>query len=190
MVDQKDKADKTGPAAGGAFSRRNFLVFGGAAAAAAHFAPVITARAAVETAGGLAASVGGDFYRISQFLTGKEMAPLLAERAWWALTNHDSAFAGKYEALRAFIAASRARTINELKTDKAFSPALRQTALAIISAYYLGYVGTPQSLHAHDDTIFITYTQALMYRLTYDKTPIPTYSRWESGYWDSLVNPR
>jgi len=189
MENNKEKTDEKKIADRGTFSRRNFLFWGGAAAAAS-FVLVLSAQAAVELNEGIVTPAAAGFHDISQFLTGKEIVPQLAERAWWALTNHDSSFGEKYQILRDFIAASNARTIDQLKTHKAFDTALRQTALAIISAYYLGYVGTPRSLRAHDDTIFITYTQALMYRLTYEQTPIPTYSRWESGYWGSLANPR
>lgn len=182
------------------FSRRGFI--GISAAAAASFLPLPVWRAAfAQTNAGAAgaealnaaaerAILPADFQTVSHFLTGKEISPMLAQRAWAALAGHEADFAGRYGALRDFIRRAGAANIDVLKNNKAFQGALRQTALTIISAYYLGYVGTPRPLRAHDDTVFITYTQALMYQLTYERTPIPTYSRWDTGYWDSFVNPR
>lgn len=177
------------------FSRRSFLLLGSSAIASA-FMPAIAARGSVadiinntESGADISAQADTDFRKISQFLTGKDLSPELCARAWWALTNHDSAFIGKYQALRNFIAAGNAADIDSLKTDAAFTEELQQTAAAMISAYYLGYVGAPQAVRAHDDTIFITYTQALMYRLDYERVPIPTYSRWGEDFWGSPENP-
>jgi len=177
-------------AAGGGLSRRAFLRLSGAAVAAG-FLPVIAARAemAGRAAGTNGAAQPADFIRLSAFLTGKPIAPQLAKRVWAALSKRDADFAGKCAELRQLIAAVNAPDIDMLKNRPEFSDAMRETAKAIISAYYLGYVGTPKPLRAHDDVEFITYTRALMYQLTYEHTPIPTYSRWGHDFWGSAVNP-
>jgi len=198
---QMKQRDKDINAAGkaGAFSRRGFLRLSATAVAAA-FLPVIAARAqnaAGIGAGGAAAAgnsaaaanLPADFRRVSAFLTGKPIAGELAECAWAALTAHNAAFAGDYGALSQFLAGRREETIDALQSQPEFTGRPRDTAKAIIAAYYLGYVGTPQALRAHDDVLFVTYTQALMYQLTYEHTPIPTYSRWGHDFWGSAVNP-
>ena len=53
----------------------------------------------------------------------------------------------------------------------------------IVSAWYLGYTGTPISLRAEDDTGFVTFTKALMYEPTMDATVRPTYARAGINYW-------
>jgi hypothetical protein len=57
------------------------------------------------------------------------------------------------------------------------------TVKKIISAWYLGYTGTPVSLRASDNTRFVSYTDAFAYAPTLDATVIPTYSRGKTNYW-------
>ena len=63
------------------------------------------------------------------------------------------------------------------------NPALRETAATIVSAWYLGYTGTPIPLRAEDDTGFVTFTGALMYEPTMDATVRPSYARAGLNYW-------
>ncbi len=69
------------------------------------------------------------------------------------------------------------------KVHRGLSESLRQDALAIVSSLYLGYAGVAKWGVANDDSQFITYTEALMYRLSTGYTPIPSYSPWDTGYW-------
>jgi len=194
QADKQKTAGNEKMGAGG-LSRRNFLLLS-ASAVAASFLPAIAARAAIGVGKGADSSsvlpphidAPLDFRNFSQFLTGKEIDGKLAERAWWAMANHDPDFPAKYTVLRDYIAANHLNNIEELKDRTDLSPALRQTAMAVISAYYLGYVGAPLPLRAHDDTIFITFTQAKMYQANDDMAPINTYSRRHSGYWVSAAN--
>jgi hypothetical protein len=53
----------------------------------------------------------------------------------------------------------------------------------IVSAWYLGFTGTPISLRAEDDTGFVTFTEARMYAPTMDATVHPSYARGGLNYW-------
>jgi hypothetical protein len=60
---------------------------------------------------------------------------------------------------------------------------LRDTIVTVVSAWYLGYTGTPIPLRAEDDTGFVTFTEALMYEPTMDATVHPSYARAGLNYW-------
>lgn len=137
----------------------------------------------------LQASTGNgsaEFHALSQFLTAKSLDATLTDRALSALTKVDAVFATQASQLADFIRQGGFNDIEALKTAASFNETYRSTALKIIASLYMGFAGTPRPGHAEDDTQFVTYTQALMYRLTYDYVPIPSYSRWSTGYWTSV----
>jgi fructose 5-dehydrogenase small subunit len=169
-------------ASSGNWSRRSFLLATALGVAATTFsAPWMSA--------GAFAAASPQFHGLSEFLTGKSLDTTLTERAFSALSKVDSGFDAKAQALNAFIEQQSLANVDALSVAPGFTPELKATAMAIISSYYLGYAGTARPGKAHDDTQFVTYTQALMYRLTYDYTPIPSYSRWGTGYWTDLPHP-
>ncbi|WP_434776942.1 sugar dehydrogenase complex small subunit [Neisseria sp. Ec49-e6-T10] len=127
------------------------------------------------------------FLELSQFLTGKQLDPILANRVLEALSKIDSSFPKKAKFLEKEIRWAQLHDVDAFKTSTLFEqPELKETALTIISAWYLGYAGTPVDQVATDNTVFITYTQALMYLPTQNALVIPSYMKWGTNYW---VNP-
>lgn len=124
--------------------------------------------------------------QLAQFLTAKPIDAALAQRAGSALTITDANFPANLLKLADFIAKNGLASVDNLKTTPGFEGDLKTTAQQIISALYLGYAGDPVQLSAKDNVQFVSYTQALTYQLTKAYTPIPSYSRWGTGYWDKL----
>lgn len=170
------------PGAATDLSRRNFLI-------SSLFLSAVATGTFVSGFSPAFAQPASAFQKLSEFLTGKQISAELAARASEALVKVDPSMSQRLETLSTFVDAKAATTIDALKNDPEFSGDLRDTAMTIISAYYVGFAGTPRPGHAQDDTVFITYTQALMYQVTYEHTPIPSYARWGTGYWSSLTNP-
>ena len=125
------------------------------------------------------------FHKLSILLTGREqISPLLASRALNCLTEEDSQFPVKQRALYQALSAANITHADQLMGSAIMSsPDTGATAKKIISAWYLGYTGTPVPLRAVDNTRFVTFTDALMYTPTLDATVIPTYSRGHTNYW-------
>ncbi|GAB1437877.1 sugar dehydrogenase complex small subunit [Providencia sp.] len=128
------------------------------------------------------------FIELSKFLTGRNNLSLIAsERAFHNLVADDVTFTNKMKSLWDMIQTSKLTDISAFITSHVNQNIeFHDTATLIISAWYLGYTGTPISLRAHDNTRFVTYTDALMYQPTIDATVIPSYSRGHTNYW---VNP-
>ncbi|AEI37367.1 MAG: sugar dehydrogenase complex small subunit [Zymomonas mobilis subsp. pomaceae] len=128
------------------------------------------------------------FYSLSTFLTGhNDLDRGLSDRTWDALLAVDSDFSVKSQALRQAIAAAAITDSSLLRLSAiGQDDALMTTAKTIISAWYLGYVGTPAGHAMEDNARFISYSSALMYRPTLDATVIPSYARGGPSYW---VNP-
>lgn len=125
-----------------------------------------------------------DFLALSQFLTEKsDLDPAVATRAFLALTEADEAFEGHANRLLAAIQDGRLADMDGFDSFMAAHPALRSTAMRIISAWYLGYTGTPAPLDTEDDARFVAYESALMFRPTADATAVPSYTRGRTDYW-------
>lgn len=164
------------------FSRRDFL-FASAAVLGSFSVLSAPGLAWAETG---ATTGGTDIHHIAQLVTGKTIAPSLAQRLADALTTIDADFPNKLARLSAFIANKQVTDIEALKVTAGFEGELKTTAQAIISGLYLGYVGEPVMLSSQDNVQFVTYTGALTWQLTTGYTPVPSYSRWGSGYWQYL----
>jgi fructose 5-dehydrogenase small subunit len=164
-------------------TRRNFLVYSGVGLVSLSLLPVTSAFA---NRTDITPNDAQGFNALCQLLTNKSLDMPLTTRALSALTAVDKAFTEKTMMLSSFIKKGNHTSIEALKAAPDFQGEIRQTALTIISSLYLGYAGTPRPDHAEDNTQFVTYTGALMYRLTYKYTPIPSYSRWSTGYWTSV----
>jgi len=125
-----------------------------------------------------------EFLALSQTLTGRSsLNPGIAARAWADLSTEDSDFPRKSKALAA---AMRDANFSDMRKFSDFAAAhtdLQPTAMKIISAWYLGYTGTPSMNSTVDDARFVTYAGALMYQPTIDATVIPSYSRGHTNYW-------
>jgi hypothetical protein len=162
-----------------ALDRRGFIVSGAFALTALYGARWLVAAAEAAPAD------AGAFRTLSAFLTGApELDAEIAARAFGQLTGLDASFPDKAGALAAAVANSDAPSMDDFLAHPASSEAaLRATAVTIVSAWYLGYTGTPISLRAEDDTGFVTYTEALQFEPTMDATVRPTYARAGLNYW-------
>jgi len=162
-------------------SRRSFITGSAALLGTFSVVPVSAIAFAKENS----ASVS-NMQEIAQFLTGKTIDSSLAERAGIALTKIDPDFTVQLLQLAKFIHAGKISDIEALKVAPGFEGEVRSTAQKIISALYLGYAGDPVMLSSEDNVQFVTYTQAITYQLTEKYTPVPSYSRWGTGYWEHL----
>lgn len=171
-------------------NRRTFVVSGAFALAAfssgIHY-PVVSVEAAP--------MVDLELFRtLCIFLTDvPDLDSLLAERAFSQLTALDADFSTQAGTVADAVTASAAPSMDDFLARSALSDqGLRDTIVTIVSAWYLGYTGTPISLRAEDDTGFVTFTKALMYEPTIDATVRPTYARAGLNYWvepPSFVTP-
>ncbi|MFG1174294.1 sugar dehydrogenase complex small subunit [Erwiniaceae bacterium CAU 1747] len=161
------------------FTRRK-LIFSGAALMGMAVLNPLLSRAAT-----LAASSDSHlFYQISLLLTGRaRLSPLVAERALHALAAESDQFVARLRQLTAALHSADITSADRLNGHKLMQGVSGDTIKAILSAWYLGYTGTPVPLRAVDSTRFITYTDALMYAPTRDATVIPSYSRGQTNYW-------
>ena len=131
------------------------------------------------------ASDADTFRSLSAFLADDPaIDPTVAARAFGQLTELDPDFPQKVARLADTVTSSLAPSMDDFLAHPASSPTpLRETMVTIVSAWYLGYTGTPVPLRAEDDTRFVTFTGALMFRPTMDATVRPTYARDGLDYW-------
>ncbi|OCJ08020.1 hypothetical protein A6U87_12255 [Rhizobium sp. AC44/96] len=109
------------------------------------------------------------FTRLSEFLTGYQLDPVLGARYLAALVKRSQTFPADVTALQRAVTQSGATDMDAFLALPALDPAAKATATTIVSAWYLGVVGEPA------DAELITYAEALMYRPTRGILPIPTY---------------
>ncbi|WP_312407301.1 sugar dehydrogenase complex small subunit [Rhizobium sp.] len=124
------------------------------------------------------------FQALSQRLTGRAVLDkVISDRAFAALTAEDVGFPAAAMRLTAALDQAGLVDMREFKQFAAANPALAPTAMKIISAWYLGYTGTPEGEANHDDARFVAFAGALMYEPTKDVTIVPTYARGHTNYW-------
>jgi len=125
------------------------------------------------------------FRALSCLLTGVPGLDLgLAQRAYNQLAALDPDFPGKVIALAEAVKSSGATGVDAfLASPSASGKGLGDTMTTIVSAWYLGFTGTPIPLRAEDDTGFVTFTQARMYEPTIDASVRPSYARDGLNYW-------
>lgn len=163
-------------------SRRTFLAFGALGACSLMLAASPRASAWSKANVSINATPEG-FLPISRLLTGHAIDHSLAERGWSAITSREQDFPARFAALENAVGREGLVDMQHWsQTSIAADPALKATALAIVSAWYLGVVGDVKD-RAEDGPSFITYEGALMWRPTLDVTVIPTYSRGRPGFW-------
>jgi hypothetical protein len=165
-------------------SRRKLLSTGAALAGTMLLLPV-SIRAPYAQQSLSADSDIEQFYRLSLFLTDRtSLSKNVSLRALTMLTEEDKNFPEQVTLLNQKIKQAGLTSVDQLPDSPIFQDEkLRQICLSIISAWYLGYTGTPVEHRAMDNTRFVTYTGALMYEPTIDATVIPTYSRGKTNYW-------
>lgn len=124
--------------------------------------------------------------RLSQLLTGRpSLNSLQAVRIADALTASDPSFPQRLAQLSRAVAGDGFDDMSQFPAFCArHGPAVKATAMTILSAWYLGYTGTPSATSTEDDARFIAFRYALMYAPTLDATVIPTFARGRTDYWD------
>lgn len=182
MTTKDANENSLAPASNASVSRRKFISGSFILATSASCSGVFSVSAAENALSGPAIDVPA----VTRLVTGKNIDDALASRAIRLLIEQDNTFHTSLTALSAFITDNKVTSIDTLKTLPGFSGDIRTAAQKIISAIYLGYIGTPKAHAAHDNVKFVSYTQAQVYSLTKEYTPIPSYSRWQSGYWEFL----
>ncbi len=125
------------------------------------------------------------FVAMSRFVTGSDLVDDAAiTRAWAQLVALDAGFPAAVAQLAGAVDKAGLKTMTEfLASPLGKDAALLNTARTLTSAWYLGYTGTFASHASKDDTGFVTFAGALMWRPTIDATVIPTYSRGATDYW-------
>ena len=120
--------------------------------------------------------------KASELLTGRQGLPVsVAERLSALLKKHDAQFPQRLARLFIHLDAlsddDRQNVVGKLDDQDV------QTALTIISPWYLGFTGHPSTTKATDDAEFVTFLSALMYEPTQDMTIRPSYARAGGDYW-------
>jgi hypothetical protein len=175
----KRAASKTGAFA--AIRRRDLLVGIGVVALLAGSGIALETSIAAADSGAPPVA----FIQLSQFITGADLTdgPAMA-RAWTQLSALDTGFPAAVAHLHSAVASAGFKAMADfLASPLAKDAAVLKTVSAITAAWYLGYTGTPGSLTMTDNTGFVTYTGALMWRPTAGLMVIPTYSLGATNYW-------
>ncbi|AKJ43571.1 sugar dehydrogenase complex small subunit [Pragia fontium] len=160
-------------------SRRNLLISG---AALTGFAVLRSALSWASEPN--ESSDSAIFFKLSLLLTSrKHLSPVVAQRALHGLVTEDAQFLQNMRQLSTAMTHENITSADQLYGHPLMNGSFGDTAKKILSAWYLGYTGTPVPLRASDSTRFVTYTDALAYAPTLDATVIPTYSRGRTNYW-------
>lgn len=116
-----------------------------------------------------------DFLHFSHGITGHDdLNPLTARRIYDAMAAASADFAGQVDQLTQLISRE---TEPEALLASADSMGLRDTALAIVAAWYTGSVGSDS------DAPVVAYRDALMYRPVSDGQVVPTYCSYGPAWW-------
>ena len=146
-------------------SRRRFLTLGGVVAGASlatGFGLPLVARAALT-------QTDAGFLKTSSFLTGHTLDANTAARFLAALSKLDGGFASRLADLQTAISQSGAPTMDAFLAQEGHSAAVLATAKEIVSAWYLGVVGTGSN------AVLITFYDALMFEPTRNYIYVPSY---------------
>jgi hypothetical protein len=121
------------------------------------------------------------FLAVSKAITGHgELNPVTASRIFSAMRELDPAFAGHTAALGTL---ARGNLAPAALLDAATPLGLRDTALAIVAAWYTGTVGKGPRAR------LISYREALMYWPVRDALTVPTYCSFGPLWWTAPVPP-
>lgn len=169
-------------------TRRKLLYSGAALTGAGLFAPLWAGSVLAQEVSSAATDDIESLRQLSLFLLERpSVDAALSLRILAQCTQNDPAFPEQMKALWGKVGQHHLRSVSQLSASPFYrDPVVKDTAQKIVSAWYLGYTGTPVSLRATDGTRLVTFTGALAYAPTADATVIPTYSRGKTNYW---VNP-
>ncbi|WP_256666150.1 MULTISPECIES: sorbitol dehydrogenase family protein [unclassified Pseudomonas] len=169
-------------------TRRKLLYSGAALTGAGLFAPLWASSALAQDVNSAASDDIESLRQLSMFLLERQtLDATLSLRILAQCTQSDPQFPDKMKALWSKVGQHHLRSVSQLSGSPFYRDSvMKDTVQKIVSAWYLGYTGTPVSLRATDGTRLVTFTGALAYEPTTDATVIPTYSRGKTNYW---VNP-
>jgi hypothetical protein len=160
------------------YTRRDFLRVGACAAGTLAFvAPaglIALAAPAADATPNAAARIA-----LCRFLCGfPKLDSRLVAHAFAALGAVDRGFLARAEGLGLAITTAGLPDVQAFRDSPLYGdPTHRATALALLGAFYLGFVGNG------DAAQLISYEASLMFASTQDVTPIPSYARGGPGYW-------
>lgn len=163
--------------------RRRFLAV---SALAASVAAVITAAPGFAQSAMTVSNGDPAFLDLARFLTGKpDLDARIAALAHQGLIAADPAFAERSVALQRAIKQAGVADVDAFADSELYADdGLKATAMAVISAFYLGQVGEGRS------ATFVSFEKALMFQPTEGVIVIPTYALGGPNYWDNLVLPQ
>jgi len=116
------------------------------------------------------------FLALSQALTGHaDLNPETATRIAAAMRDTYPDFSSHADKLTALVQAGQ--PASALLAAASSDPALHDTALAIVAAWYTGTIGKGQK------AIVVSYADALMYQPVRDALPVPTYCSFGPLWW-------
>ena len=128
------------------------------------------------------ADFASQFMQLSSLLIPHQLDPNVGLRLAVALRTKDPGFTGHLATLLDIAKKKNARIVEEFFSDIPDGP-LKDTALLIISAWYLGVI-----VDAPGAEVF-AYELALMYQPTIDVMTIPTYAISGPNGWTSEAPP-
>jgi hypothetical protein len=134
--------------------------------------PPVSAAQPAQAPAGAAESA---FLAFSRAITGHDdLAPETAGRIYRAMAKLSGDFAAQAQRL-AQMAGSGAEP--KVLLASATAAGLRETALAVVAAWYTGTVGSGAQ------ATLVSYAQALMYRPVRDGQSVPTYCSYGPAWW-------
>ncbi len=161
-------------------TRRQFLRAG--ACAAGTLALVAPGRLMLQAVAAGDAKPATPRVALSRFLCGwPNLDERIVARAFTALSATDGAFTAHAEVLWQAITTAAIPDVSAFRASPLYAEVThRATALALLSAFYLGVVGSGDTAH------LVSYEAALMFASTQDVTPIPSYAIEGPGAWGSI----
>lgn len=118
------------------------------------------------------------FIELSKYLTGKTALDIEIGRAiLTGLQGDDASTSATIAQLNAFVARTNTPANMLQSVLDASQPALAKLPKKVVTAWYLGVVGTGKNART------VAYEQALMYPPIADVIVMPSYARGVPGYW-------
>lgn len=159
--------------------RRRFLAASTVAASGA----ILLAAGSFSRTVGATSQADPAFVGLARFLVGKkDFDARIIALAYSALAAADSGFAAKATMLARAIENEHLPDVNAFAKSALYADAThRATAIAVISAFYLGQVGEGKNAK------FVSFEKALMFAPTAGIVVIPTYALGGPNYWGKIT---
>ena len=126
-----------------------------------------------------AAAPLASFVRLSEFSTHRKLDPILAERYYTALKKRNAGFDTEVAAALAQIDAAKPADIDAFLA--VIDPVTRTTVTGIVTAWYMGFVGSGK------DVELISYAEALMYEPARGILVVPSYGGGPNSWGEKPV---